>query len=586
MKKFFLNGDKYEGGLEGDEPHGKGELTTSSGDKYIGDFQNGKKHGEGLLIKNNGNKYEGSFKNSKAHGLGKSINISGDKYEGDFIDGKRHGQGVFIDRDGNKYEGEFKDGKYDGYGVNVYKSGNKYEGEYKDDLMHGEGTYSFSNGDIYIGEFRNGIRNGHGKHQFPNGDSTSGEFQNGYINGLAIFTRANGEVYKGFFKDGVQQVDKNDSNEIKVVNDGSKSKKNESSKSHLISLDELLNNDFNRKQLSKIRINVSPIPETAYLGESFYSTTHYIQKIKLQNKEIFYLRDVNNKYFIKKIFIKEDVFKSSGLEDVQYTEYYAHVNKDIITVGVFAHKILDLYLNILEKIYNWNDLDIEAQHFILSSEAIPLKETSNHFEKLERDEAKKESEKIDLKKSVDAIIKAEKLREKKIKFETEEKLKKELNTKLHSKKKNKEKNSNSEIVKYWQKLLIKNNNPYISGDFKNLKVYQNFITSLSPLQKGEDLGICTYIMFNYQGSIQGVDTFIETSEISGEVNDRGVCHVGVLSHTLKLQLYKNITEQDIIPLLIKGSEEIMTKWNKENEKIDFNAIGIKMVDWIGDKILD
>ena len=41
-------------------------------------------------------------------------------------------------------------------------------------------------------------------------------------------------------------------------------------------------------------------------------------------------------------------------------------------------------MNILEKIYNWNDLDIEAQHFILSSEAIPLKETSNHFEKLER----------------------------------------------------------------------------------------------------------------------------------------------------------------------------------------------------------
>ena len=111
MKKFFLNGDKYEGELKDDEPHGKGELTTSSGDKYIGDFQNGKKHGEGLLIKNNGNKYEGSFKNSKAHGLGKSINISGDKYEGDFIDGKRHGQGVFIDRDGNKYEGEFKDAR-------------------------------------------------------------------------------------------------------------------------------------------------------------------------------------------------------------------------------------------------------------------------------------------------------------------------------------------------------------------------------------------------------------------------------------------------------------------------------------------
>ena len=167
---------------------------------------------------------------------------------------------------------------------------------------------------------------------------------------------------------------------------------------------------------------------------------------------------------------------------------------------------------------------------------------------------------------------SEKLKGKNIKFKAEETLKKELDAKTQSKKKNKEKNSNSEIVKYWQKLLIKNNNPYIGGDFKNLKGYQNFITSLSPLQKDEDLGICTYIMFNVQGSIQGVDTFFKTSEISGEVNDRGVCHVGVLSHTLKLQLYKNITEQDIIPLLIKGSEEIMTKWNKENESTKKHSI--------------
>lgn len=584
MKKFFLNGDKYEGELEDDQPHGKGELTTSSGDKYIGDFQNGEKHGEGVLIKNNGNKYEGSFKNSKAHGLGKSINISGDKYEGAFIDGKRHGQGVFIDRDGNKYEGEFKDGKYDGYGVNVYKSGNKYEGEYKDDLMHGQGIYSFSNGDVYIGGFKNGIRNGHGKLQFPNGDSTSGEFKDGYINGQASFTRANGEVYKGFFKNGIQHVDNNDNDEIKVVNPELKSKNDENSKSNSISLDELLNNHFNGKQLSKIKINVSPIPESEYLGESFYSVTHYIQKINSKNEEILYLRDVNNKYFIKKIFVRENVFKSSGLDDVHYKEYYAHVYEDIITVGVFAQKRLDLYLNILEKAYNWNDLNIDAQQFILSEEAMPLKEIYNHFQNVERDEAKRELDKLETNKL--KRKESEKLKGKNIKFKAEETLKKELDAKTQSKKKNKEKNSNSEIVKYWQKLLIKNNNPYIGGDFKNLKGYQNFITSLSPLQKDEDLGICTYIMFNVQGSIQGVDTFFKTSEISGEVNDRGVCHVGVLSHTLKLQLYKNITEQDIIPLLIKGSEEIMTKWNKENEKIDFHAIGIKMVNWIGDKILD
>ncbi len=394
MKKFFLNGDKYEGELKDDQPNGKGELTTSSGNKYVGDFQNGKKHGEGVLITNNGNKYEGNFSNGKAHGLGKSINASGDQYEGSFKDGKRHGQGVFIDRDGNKYEGEFKDGIKHGFGTFTWNDGDKYEGEYKDNLMHGQGTYSFSNGDVYTGEFRNGIRNGYGKHKFPNGDMTSGEFKDGHINGQATFTRANGEYYKGFFKDGVQQVDNNDNDEIKLGNYVSKSKKDKNSKSDLISLDEFLNNDFNGQQLSKIRINVSPIPPNAYLGESFYSVTHYIQKIIIQNEEIFYLRDAFNKYFIKRIFIKNDVFKSEGFEDVQYKEYYAYVYEDIITVGMFAHKKLDLYLNILEKIYNWDNLNIDVQQFILSAEEIPLNETSNDFENVAKDEAMKELEKL------------------------------------------------------------------------------------------------------------------------------------------------------------------------------------------------
>ena len=193
------------------------------------------------------------------------------------------------------------------------------------------------------------------------------------------------------------------------------------------------------------------------------------------------MRDVNNKYFIKKIFVRENVFKSSGVDDVHYKEYYAHVYEDIITVGVFAQKRLDLYLNILEKAYNWNDLNIDAQQFILSEEAMPLKEIYNHFQNVERDEAKRELDKLETNKL--KRKESEKLKGKNIKFKAEETLKKELDAKTQSKKKNKEKNSNSEIVKYWQKLLIKNNNPYIGGDFKNLKGYQNFITSLSPLQK-------------------------------------------------------------------------------------------------------
>ena len=196
----------------------------------------------------------------------------------------------------------------------------------------------------------------------------------------------------GFFKDGVQQAENNGDDKIKVGNFEPKSKKDKNSQSDLISLDELLNNDFNGKQLSKVRINVSPIPPNAYLGESFYSVTHYIQKVIIQNEEIFYLRDAFNKYFIKRVFIKEDVFKSSGFKDVNYTEYYAYVYENIITVGISAHKRLDLYINILEKIYNWDDLNIDAQQFILSAEEIPLNETSNDFDNVDREKAIKELE--------------------------------------------------------------------------------------------------------------------------------------------------------------------------------------------------
>jgi hypothetical protein len=61
----WADGDKYEGGFENGERHGKGVITFADGDKYEGGWENGKQHGKGVHTSANGNKYELGFKNGK-----------------------------------------------------------------------------------------------------------------------------------------------------------------------------------------------------------------------------------------------------------------------------------------------------------------------------------------------------------------------------------------------------------------------------------------------------------------------------------------------------------------------------------------
>ena len=149
-----------------------------------------------------------------------------------------------------------------------------------------------------------------------------------------------------------------------------------------------------------------------------------------------------------------------------------------------------------------------------------------------------------------------------------------------------------EKVQYWQTLLTQNNNPFINNKSANtksnsdtLKNYKEFITKLSPEAKGENLGICSYLLYSLEMMNSEEQNLDEFKELYDEVSDRAVCYVGVYSDLFELKLNKSIQENDVLPLLVQGSKIIMSDWEKNNINLDFNKIGEKMVDWIGNEIL-
>jgi len=66
---IYRNGDKYEGQLYNDQPHGKGVKTYDKGSVYSGDYKNGEKNGSGTLNSRNGKIYDGSWHNNKKNGI-------------------------------------------------------------------------------------------------------------------------------------------------------------------------------------------------------------------------------------------------------------------------------------------------------------------------------------------------------------------------------------------------------------------------------------------------------------------------------------------------------------------------------------
>ena len=201
VKKFYENGDFYEGEFSFGQPNKNGKLEYNIEGvsyMYIGEFFRGLKHGKGNLFTRDSNKfnYDGDWVEDKFDGYGTLFNF-GEKYIGNFKKGKKSGEGSLYKNNGDIIEGEFFDGKIKN-GKIMFKNMDIYEGSFKDEKMSGRGIYKYENGDIYEGFFENDLFNGEGK-----------------------ITKKNGEVNKGIFKDGelIEKLDKlkfEEDDEIKI----------------------------------------------------------------------------------------------------------------------------------------------------------------------------------------------------------------------------------------------------------------------------------------------------------------------------------------------------------------------------------
>ena len=181
VKKYYENGDVYEGEVSFGEPNKKGKLDFTIKEipyTYVGEFLNGIKEGNGnLFSKDNLFNYDGDWKNDKYDGFGALLD-HGEKYTGDFKEGKFHGIGNLYKLNGDIYEGEF------------------YEGNIK------KGKITYKNGDIFKGKFEDGKKS-FGIIEYIDGNKYEGYFESELYNGEGILTKKDGNEEKGIFKDGV-----------------------------------------------------------------------------------------------------------------------------------------------------------------------------------------------------------------------------------------------------------------------------------------------------------------------------------------------------------------------------------------------
>ena len=105
----WSNGDKYDGMIKNELPHGRGIYTYSNGDIYGGEFRFGKKQGEGKLTFAQGGKYVGGFVADQMSGRGKLTFPNGDHYFGQFENDQFHGEGVLV-ADRKIYSGQWEYG--------------------------------------------------------------------------------------------------------------------------------------------------------------------------------------------------------------------------------------------------------------------------------------------------------------------------------------------------------------------------------------------------------------------------------------------------------------------------------------------
>ena len=156
-----------------------------------------------------------------------------------------------------------------------------------------------------------------------------------------------------------------------------------------------------------------------------------------------------------------------------------------------------------------------------------------------------------------------------------------------------------EDIKYYETISQRNGAPLV--DIEEIKnnpncshVYLDFLSTLSPEQKGEDLGICAVVRAGTHKAQVGLDLSNSVVDISYQVNYRMLCHVMNLGIMFKAPFKDHLQQQDILEICVDGSTEVVSNFpeniandfNIENEFERYRELGIKMVELFQEKVFD
>ncbi len=155
-------------------------------------------------------------------------------------------------------------------------------------------------------------------------------------------------------------------------------------------------------------------------------------------------------------------------------------------------------------------------------------------------------------------------------------------------------------IKYYRGLMNKHGNPIfetdeiINNQLNCMQLYMNFIGSLSAIQMGEDLGVCTVIFAATYKANHKSNIAKSCGELFLNANTRILSHISRFQNfegvTRKTDLseydIKDIIEHDGIKTISTFHEYVSNEIDIENEVQRHEEVGMKMANLVMDKIFD
>lgn len=197
-KSTFLEGGYYAGDMEGDLPHGYGNMYYRNSDCYRGEWVRGRYQGPGALSRKSPSLLlEGEFYEGLPDGHAVEISHQGATYSGSFKSGVKAGKGKTVFPDNAVFEGIYANDVLIGIGTMTLADGTRYEGDLNDHVATGIGKITYTDGSIYEGEVRKGLRHGLGKLRHKSGWVLEGRFEGNSASGEGVLTTAEGKKTVG-----------------------------------------------------------------------------------------------------------------------------------------------------------------------------------------------------------------------------------------------------------------------------------------------------------------------------------------------------------------------------------------------------